>query len=83
MLHYDGRAWRRVSSGSERDLNAVSGASDRILWIAGDQGTLLRHDGRAFAPVASGTDTDLEDLWVDAGGAVVAVGRGGAILRRL
>jgi hypothetical protein len=63
ILHYDGRAWRRVESGITEDLSGVSGTSSDDVWIVGSAGTVLHYDGSSFdAGLGPGTALELHDV---------------------
>ncbi|MFV8755579.1 hypothetical protein ACNOYE_33940 [Nannocystaceae bacterium ST9] len=46
LLHFDGAAWTRMSTGQSANLWWVSGIDDEI-WMAGEQGLIVRHDRSA------------------------------------
>ncbi len=43
LLHYDGSAWTRLATGQTANLWWVAGLGDDI-WMAGEQGLIVRHD---------------------------------------
>jgi photosystem II stability/assembly factor-like uncharacterized protein len=73
-----GRTWQRISSGVGADLLTGSGPTERICWIGGRQGTLLRtSDGARFSPVASPTRDDVVRIVAtDAARATITDARG-------
>ena len=48
---------------TEQNLNALFGTPDGDLWVAGDDGTLLRKGGTGWALQQSGTHRRLNALW--------------------
>jgi len=71
VLHFDGRGWSRVASGTRGVLRAVGGSGGTV-WIGGADG-VLRWDGAGFVKEAlpagaAGTvcciATHRDDLWV-------------------
>jgi len=49
ILHFDGRAWQRVPSGTTADLHSISGRPGGEVWIAGQGATILRRRGSTWA----------------------------------
>jgi photosystem II stability/assembly factor-like uncharacterized protein len=72
--------WAPQASGTEEDLHAIWGSSAEDLWVAGDEGVLLRsRDGGAhWQAVVSGTDEDLRAI-SGAPGGVFVCGEHGAL----
>ncbi|HEY3447260.1 MAG TPA: hypothetical protein VGK67_12885 [Myxococcales bacterium] len=56
-LHWDGKAWSRVLTGTAARLHDVWGFSTNDVWAVGSGNTVLHWDGTAWAPVL----TNLED----------------------
>jgi len=69
VVHFDGRTWRKVPSGTSADLLGMAGRERGDAWIVGNNGTLLR---------IKGTTCSSEDLRNDAG--VSSVPGGAALL---
>lgn len=64
IVHWDGRAWRRVASGTRSWLNAVWGRSANDVWAVGVGGTILHWDGAAWTATPSGSrSADLRGVW--------------------
>jgi ligand-binding sensor domain-containing protein len=81
---------RFLATGTVADLQAVvveGAGDDRVLWIAGAYGTVLRGPFLGAAgsglleALETGTGASLRDLALDGDGAAWAVGDGGVILR--
>ena len=80
ILHWDGSAWMRVSSGTTIGLSGVWGSGANDVWALGGGGTILNWDGGAWIPVSSGTTNALSGVWGSGADDVWAVGGGGTIL---
>jgi hypothetical protein len=88
ILHYDGKAWTPMSSGTKLDIVDVWGSSASDVFAVGDGGTVLHYDGKAWSPMNGGTSKSLSCLWSpratsgtgNSGSDVFTVGKGGAIL---
>lgn len=73
LLHYDGQAWRRVTTGVTADLYAAWGSSPTDLWIVGQSGTILYFDGKTVKGVASPTSASVTAIHGAGPGAVWAI----------
>jgi len=62
IVHFDGKAWKRVPSGTSEGLKAIGGSAPDDLWVVGDHGTVLHYDGHAFTQLASNEDETLLDV---------------------
>lgn len=84
VVHFDGRTWHKLPSGTDADLLGMAGRERGDAWIVGHNGTILRLKGTTCSPENllgdAGTSlvpegTALFDVWVaDAGTAWVAGG---------
>ena len=45
MLHYDGEAWSKVNPIKEEYFTKVKGLGEENIYVAGENGTVLRFDG--------------------------------------
>jgi hypothetical protein len=54
VLHYDGAAWTTLATGQQANLWWVSGHGDDV-WMAGEQGLIVRHDRNTGAFEAATT----------------------------
>lgn len=52
ILHYDGTAWVRMTSGTSRDLYDVWGSGASHVIAVGAEGTVLRYDGANWTPIS-------------------------------
>lgn len=78
VLHYDGRAWKRVRVGARADLWWVHIFDDGTLYMAGDRGTILKGDGETFTQLQTpDTTSTLYGIWGTAPDAMWAVGTDG------
>jgi len=77
LAHFDGRAWRRVASGTTATLRAITGRGRGDALIAGDRHTILRLRGTTWTreePRRQGDAgalaqiTEFHDVWMAANG---------------
>jgi hypothetical protein len=47
IVHWDGKTWTAVASGTTADLASVWGSGPDDVWSVGWDGTILRWDGKA------------------------------------
>lgn len=78
ILHYDGSAWKTVSSGITEDVRAVWGVSENDIFIA-LKNSILSYDGDSWSELTTST-AELYDLWASSSEDVYAVGRNGVVL---
>jgi photosystem II stability/assembly factor-like uncharacterized protein len=82
-----GGTWKRVASGTDRELRSVLGTADGSqLWAVGSKGMILssQDGGKAWHPVPAGTSKDLYAIAGTADGSKLwVVGAGGVVLRSL
>lgn len=77
----DDTGWKVLAAGTD-NLNAVSGLTDKAVWVVGDHGTIGHWDGAKLDWEKSGTTANLRGVWALSESAVYAVGDGGTILKR-
>ncbi len=86
ILHFDGRDWAPVESGTSLPLNAVWGTSSNDVWAVGGEhsfvdprspavGVILHWDGQAFSEAAAPSE-GLFGVWGSAPDDAWAVGYG-------
>ena len=80
LLHFDGRIWESVESGSDAFLSGLWGSGPRNVWACGSGGTMLHFDGQRWSSVPSGTTEDLKQLFGRSANSAWAVGARGVIL---
>jgi len=51
ILHYDGKLWTPMDSGTTANLYAVWGYSSNSVYVVGSYGTILFHDGKQWIKV--------------------------------
>lgn len=76
ILHWDGRDWTPVPSGTRANLLALWGADADHVWAVGRGGVLLRWDGTSWTGEKIRVDADLyaihgrsaDDVWVSGDG---------------
>lgn len=83
VLHFDGRAWSVMESGTTRHLFGVWGSSAKNVYAVGQAGTVLHFDGAAWRAIELPfpVSTDLHSVWLGSGTDVRIVGDAGTILR--
>lgn len=75
------------TSGTRNTLRGIWGVpvsgelGSMLVFVVGDQGTILHGDGRRWSAVPSGTSATLHSVWAANATAAWAVGDGGTILR--
>jgi hypothetical protein len=90
ILHYDGREWQQMISGTSTQdgvvLNSVWGSSNRDIFVVGrgfstTSGLILHYNGEEWQQMPSGTRTPwLYGVWGSSASNVYAVGHAGTIL---
>jgi photosystem II stability/assembly factor-like uncharacterized protein len=84
-LHFDGKTWTPVPTGTNQDINSVFGSGREDVWLVGNQGLVLHFDGKRLDKVDSGVSADLESvcrLPMPGRRHVFAVGSSGTLLHR-
>ncbi len=83
ILHYDGKNWRAMHSGTAAHLYALWGSSESSVFAAGSGGILLHYDGKEWREMEKETDSSvlfLESLWGTSENNVWAGGYRGILL---
>jgi photosystem II stability/assembly factor-like uncharacterized protein len=80
ILHYDGKTWSRMESGTSQVLHDIAGVSPQDVFVVGLNGTLLHYDRQAWKPVEFKIESSLYGIWVASASDVFAVGDNGTIL---
>ncbi|MGO9687576.1 MAG: WD40/YVTN/BNR-like repeat-containing protein, partial [Syntrophobacteraceae bacterium] len=80
IVHYDGKSWSYMTSGTTQNLHSVWGSSESDVFAAGEAGTILHYDGKSWSAMTSGTTQNLHSVWGSSGADVFAVGGHGAII---
>jgi photosystem II stability/assembly factor-like uncharacterized protein len=80
ILHYDGRTWLEIDTGSTEGLFDIWGLSEDYVFAVGDNGTILHYDGNTWSAMSSGSNEDLYGVWGSSQNDVFAVGDNGTIL---
>ena len=84
ILHHDGKSWRRMASGTTKDLNAIwgfVGGSGAVLYAVGQGGKVLRMQGGVWSPIQTGYFSTLHAVGGLSSTNVVAAGENGTVLR--
>jgi hypothetical protein len=74
-------AWTEMESGTDADLNSVTGFSLDNAWAVGADGTALRYDGSRWQATATGVTVPLWSVFAPNATDVFAVGNNGVALR--
>jgi hypothetical protein len=80
VLHWNGSAWRKMSTGTREGLRRVWGTSGSNVYVSGEHGTLLHYDGAAWSRVAVPTTVTLERVWGSSAGDVYVGGAEATLL---
>src|SRR5258706_11280011 len=62
-VHYNGKLWTVVPSGTTVDLLGVYTSGSRDAWAVGDTEVVLRWDGAAWSPVIAPSSGVLIGVW--------------------
>ena len=79
-LHYDGKEWTPMETGTQETLYGVWGSSGIDVFAVGSFGTILHYDGSSWSALSSGIKETLHEIWGNLGTDVFAVGNSGTIL---
>lgn len=80
LHHYDGVAWSAVTLPEGTVVRGLRTAPDGTLFVAGDDGILLRDTGNGLVPIDTGTSTRLRDVFAVHGSRAIIVGDDGLCL---
>jgi hypothetical protein len=81
LLHFDGRRWQSVPTGTNANLNRVWASGPGDVWAVGEYGTVLHWNGTALTTVDAGVTVTLRGLAGLAADAIWAVGSSGTVLK--
>jgi photosystem II stability/assembly factor-like uncharacterized protein len=81
MVHYDGKAWQPVQSGSTSDLTGIGGSAPADLFAVGSGGAFLRYTSTGWTGGGAAVPSPPLDLYVAGPAEMTAVGAGGVALR--
>jgi hypothetical protein len=79
ILHYDGRRWSTMASGTRANLNGIWGSSSSDVFAVGEGGTILHYDGSGWS-VMGGNGETLNSVWGSSASDVFAVGDHGVVV---
>jgi hypothetical protein len=54
ILHFDGKVWRSVPSGTATNLTDVSGSAPDDVWAVGENAVILHYDGKSWLTLEAG-----------------------------
>ena len=80
VLHWNGAAWSRMSTGTRAELRRVWGSSGSDVYVSGEGGTLLHYDGSAWSRVTVPATEGLERIWGSSAADVYVGGARGTLL---
>ena len=81
VLHYDGKVWSEMESGTTEPLHGVWGSSPADVFAVGESGTILHYNGADWSPMKNpGVSTDLFAVWGSSQSDIYAVGELGTAL---
>jgi hypothetical protein len=84
MLHWDGKAWSKIDSGTNALISTIHGRNRNDIWAAvgGVRRHLLHWDGIRWERVVLNTDSIILSFFSSPPGASIwAIGSGGLLLR--
>ena len=64
IMHYDGTAWKQMTSGTAKWLFGVWGSSAQRVFAVGTYGTILQYNGSTWSQMSCGTTNILRGVWV-------------------
>lgn len=67
ILHFDGRDWTLVKSGTRNTLYGISGRSRSDIIAVGESGTVVKFDGTSWSVVDIGVTAHLYDVVMPSG----------------
>jgi hypothetical protein len=73
MLHYNGTAWSKVTSGTTANLGSVWGSGKNDVWAVGNAGIVLHYNGSTWSSSTQGS-TDHHRVWGTSASNVWVVG---------
>jgi hypothetical protein len=73
-LHFDGKAWVSLSSGTTLQLSGVSGSSSSDVWMVGGESIAVHWNGAGFENSLGEPDDELLGVWSGGEGHVFATG---------
>ncbi|HIN86256.1 MAG TPA: hypothetical protein EYN06_07225 [Myxococcales bacterium] len=86
VLHYDGKYWTTMNSGTTKHLNAIWGRNsngDTLLYAVGQSGKVIRYQNGKWTTELTASYTTLNGVFgLDDSNDVWAVGNGGKVLKR-
>ncbi len=80
VLHFDGKSWSPMDSGTQQLLNSVWGSSANDVFAVGGNGVIVHYDGSTWSTMESGTKENLAGVWGTDRSNVFAVGAKGTVL---
>ena len=63
IIHYNGKSWSKMNSGTTNDLAGVWGTSADDIFAVGAHGTMLYYNGNSWRSVADNNTNDLVGVW--------------------
>jgi hypothetical protein len=80
VLHWNGSAWSKMTTGTTAELHRVWGTSGSNVYASGVGGTLLRYDGSSWSAVTVPTTESLERIWGSSASDLYVGGANGTLL---
>ncbi|MBA4368023.1 MAG: hypothetical protein C0403_10360 [Desulfobacterium sp.] len=77
ILHYNGAAWSKMTSGTTYTLKGVWGSSGNDVYAVGANATVLHYDGSVWSKIKIGTTYHLQSVWGSSANDVFIVGNYG------
>lgn len=80
ILHFDGKDWTRMNSGTTNTLNSVWGSSPSNVLAVGTQGLVLNYNGTDWSRNTTAGGRGLQDIWGNSDMHIFTAGALGSIL---
>ena len=81
LIHYDGAAWKTISSSIPDFLSGVSGSVGEV-WAVGTNGAIWRSNVATFTKQSAGTSSNFNGAYSSGANDLWAAGDSGVIVRR-
>jgi len=79
IIHYNGKSWSKMTSGTTDDLFGIWGSSPSDVYACGTNGIILHYDGKTWSQMASNSAAIFTYIWGSSSSDIFAVATLGAI----
>jgi len=63
IIHYNGKAWSTMTSGTTDDILGIWGSSSSDVYTSGYTGTILHYNGKTWSPMVSNSPVIFTRIW--------------------